>query len=170
MKHILLALSFLAPVLAFSQSPVSTGDALIFFPVSGQRVHVSDSVQVYATLTSNVTISSITWIQVSGPAIKFQDSTTYYGNGTATNYFKMGTSNFWLQGLAPGLYVFKATGKSASGATAFATVSLTVIADPVCPPIPAPRMAASVTLMVGGISVTIPASALKILYSDGTNQ
>lgn len=161
MKKLFVLLSILFSLRSFGQSPVATGDMLVMIPVSSQRIYVSDSVQIYATLTSNVTISSITWEKIAGPAVKFQDSTTYYGNGTATSYFKIGVSSFWLQGLTAGNYIFKATGKSASGGTAFGTVALTVIPDRVCPVLP---VVSSVTVKIGSVSVTIPATDLIISY------
>lgn len=168
MKKLILFLSIFCALQSFGQSPVATGDILFIVPVSAQRVYVSDSVQIYATLTSNVTISSITWEKVSGPAVKFQDSTTYYGNGTATNYFKVGISSFWLQGLAPGNYVFKATGKSASGGTAFGTVALTVLPDRVCPVIPPIRSVTGISFTINGILFNLPMQGTKVTYNDGS--
>lgn len=164
MKKLFLFVLILSALQSFGQAP----DIFAFTPYTVSRVRSSDSVQINFQLATNnpanASIKSIT--QTAGSSIKFTPAPSWI-SGTTLN------QGFWLSGLTPGTYSFTATGVSGSGTTGTQTVSVVVIPDQVCPPIPpppAPRLATSVTLMVGGISVTIPASALKIAYADGSSQ
>lgn len=171
MKKYLFLLATLISLASFGQTAPGQGTAEIFVlqPSNAQRVHASDSVLVFATLSANRLVSNIGFTQLSGQALKINPVTTYYGGGVAT-------AAFWLQGLAPGLYVFKATGLAASGTTGSVLDSLTVIADPVipvcpiCPPIPPARTATAIQITINGQVFTIPLVGTKITYSDGTVQ
>lgn len=160
---------FAALLICFSsQAQLVTGDVLTFIPYQTSRIHQSDSVCMSAVLTSNKTVSNIVWAQTAGPAIKIPPSAPTYGNGNAT-----AISSFWLQGVAPGTYVFKATGTTISGSIAYAIDSLVVVADPpklVCPVIPPQRVATSLQIVINGQLITIPLAGTKIVYSDGSTQ
>lgn len=166
MKKLFLFALILSALQSFGQT-----DIFAFTPYSSSRYRSSDSIQVgFQVSTNNATspaaITSI--VQTAGPAVKFTVNPSWI-TGTTTN------SDFWLQGLQPGTYSFTATGKSSSGTTGTQTKTFTVIADPVCPvcpPIPAPRVATSITLSIYGVPVTIPlpANGVGIKYSDGSTQ
>src|ERR1700753_3554988 len=157
MKKSILFFSFIVSMTASAQ--IVTGDVLQFVPYQSSRVHQSDSVLIAAILTSNKTVSNITWTQTTGAAVKIAPGAPTWNNGNAT-----AISSFWVQGLAPGTYVWKATGTTISGSTAYATDSLLVIPDPVkvvCPVIPPPRVATSITLTLFGTSIVVPLPASR---------
>lgn len=153
-------------------------DNLTFTHWQTSRYHKSDSVHVQFQFSTNTNLSPAKFTsikQVSGPTIvPLPDSLLkgQYTTGTTVNLA------FWVQGLAPGNYAFVATGLSGSGATSTVTDSLTVVADPVCPvcptcpPIPAPRIAVSVSFSLAGIPITIPlpAAGFTIKYDNGSTQ
>lgn len=139
-------------------APVSTG-YFAFQPITSQRIHAGDSVFVFATLITDNIADTITWTQLSGPVVTMKPSYVHYGNA-------VGSSSFWLSGLQAGTYVFNATGQSL-WTSGYITDTLTVVAAP------APRTVTSVTLSLGGISVTVPASGLSpaaIKFNDGSSQ
>lgn len=149
---------------SFSQVPAGgNSDVFLFEPVASQRVHSSDSVQIFATLITNKSVSNIGWSQVSGPALKITPTTNYWTGAVAT-------ASFWLSKTTPGVYVFKAVGLSSSGTTGFVTDTLTVLADPVCPPPVAQRVATAIQITINGQLITIPLAGTKITYGDGSVQ
>ncbi|HEY4288278.1 MAG TPA: hypothetical protein VGN00_14335 [Puia sp.] len=165
MKKIILSISILISLAASAQTSSQLGELFYFLPVSGaQRVHSSDSVNVFATLVTSSTITSMTVAQTGGPTVTIPAGQPVYTSGV------LAVRNFWLQGLAPGAYTFKFTGVTQSGSTGSFTETVTVIPDVVCPPVPAQRVATSVTFTINGVAVTVPATGLKITYNNGSSQ
>lgn len=151
MKKLLLLLILFSAVGAHAQIVAAAADNYQLYYCGNQRVHQSDSVQLWAFLNTGTTkASSLQW---NGPfGIPFTPVTTWQGSGLVSSYF-------WVSGLQPGSYVFTVTGKSATGLTSTDYDTLTVL------PNPAPRMVISVTYkLVGGLWMP------SFVYSDGSTQ
>lgn len=159
MKKLLIIALLFSALQSFGQV-----DTYTFTPYTTERFRSSDSIQVgFQLSTNNAATANITSVvQTGGPTVKFV-TTPVWVSGQTVNL------TFWLQGLAPGTYSFTATGKSGSGTTGTQTKTFTVVADPVCPPV-TQRSVTSVSIVVGGVTVTIPASGLKFAYDNGTTQ
>lgn len=164
MKHFLLLLCVFISYITYGQNvpPGGTGEIYIFDPVSAQRVRASDSVQIYATLYTNNTAKTIAWSQPVKQAIKITPVNDY-----ATGAIQ--TSRFWLQGLTPGIDTFFVTGISGTGTTSTKTIVLTVLPDIACPPIPAQRIAVSVSFTLAGIPITIPLPTVGVSVKYDTD-
>lgn len=163
MKNLLIICFLLFSVNGFAQY---VGSSITFFPFAASRAHKSDSTQIQFLATSNETISTVAITQTLGPTVAINAKTAYFGNSnTQTAY--------WVQGLQPGTYAWKATVKVPSGNTAFVVDTLNVVADPICPicPVcPAPRTVTSIQVNLFGIMVSVPLISAKLIYSDGSTQ
>lgn len=158
---------FLLPLIVLTASAQVTQQKSWTLQAScAQLITVGDSAVIQAILTATDGVSYVSWKADS--TVKLPTAINSY-SASGPPYSSM-LSTLTLKNLPVGKYTFVASGGSASGVNGSASTTLTVVAKVACPAIPAPRLATSVTIMVGGISVTIPASALKIAYADGSTQ
>lgn len=162
MKKLLLLSCLFISLISYGQT---TNDDFGFFPYFPSRAYVSDSTQIQFIFHANSTVSGVSVVQKSGPTIKINPVTDYSGNANTITHF-------WVAGLQPGVYSFQATAKVASGGTAYAVDSLTILPDRVCPVIPPARTVVSFSFPFFGSIVTIPlpATGVSVKYSDGTTQ
>lgn len=131
-----------------------TDSYYVWLPYTSTRIHQSDSVQPTAIILTNGAISGINWTQISGPAVTITPSYT-------TRVGIMGQSTFWLQGLAPGMYIFQATA-TVNGKSFTISDTVTSIANAVCPTIPpaSARIASWSVVQSGGIG------RLQVIFWD----
>lgn len=165
MKKLILFLAVLFSLAAHAQSNASQNTLICS---ANQRVHQSDSVQLWAIFNSgSVTAKALSW---SGPTgVTFKDSSSWTNGGTNIYAF------FWLSKLTPGIYPFSATGLAASGITTTVYDTLTVIPDPaipVCPAIPGPPVFTGISASLFGQTIAIPpGQGLKITFTyNGVTQ
>jgi hypothetical protein len=138
MKKLLLAIAILSSVTARSQNTINY--SFCFNPVQPTNI---DSIQLTATLLASSGYGGIKFAYVSGP------NTPIFGN--PTNIFQntmFEQSTVTVRGLAPGVYVFSATGTSAPTTASPAqstTLNITVTILPAPTP-PAPPTFSGVTV------------------------
>lgn len=161
MKKLLTILLISVYLACAGQTQIVTGTDSYYrwLPYASQRVHQSDSVQLVATILTNGNVSSITWMQTAGTAVKITPM-------FSTEVGILGQSSFWVSGLSPGNYSFTAT--ATVNGQPFTTVdSFTVAPDMVCPP---PRTVTGLQAQLFGVWVTIPITSAKFAFSDGSTQ
>lgn len=124
----------------------------------------ADSVTLTPTMYATDGYKSITVIQLSGPTTAAIGAPV---NAYANTMLEQSTVS--IKKMVPGVYVFQATGLTATGLTGAVKCTVTVPALPVIPP---PRMAVSVTVTLYGVPVTIPlpTSGVSVKYADGSSQ
>lgn len=119
-----------------------------------------DSVPLIATLDATDGYGGIKFAQVSGPNTASITSITPAFKNTQWEQ-----SSQWAKGLVAGVYVFSATGTSATGITETLTDSITVLAA-----LPAPTVT-GIIITVFGVPLVIPSGqGTKITLSNGTTQ
>lgn len=128
------------------------------------KARVGDTTQLAAKLTTAAGYSSITYnLQPGAPS----SPTVTYTQAAYTTSLQA-QQNIQVTNLAAGTYIWQVVGKDQAGGSVIGYDSL--IVSPAIPACPAPRTVSTVTISVGGISVTIPASAAKFTFTDGTSQ
>lgn len=145
----LFSLSFIIP-------KAQTVFALV--PSCKQTVKTTDSAVIFAQLVASDSVSSIGFMQISGPNVAL------LGNPVTIKYTpSVVTTAISVLKTIPGTYVFNVIGKSNKGTIGACLDSLVVVTPTIIPP---PRTIKSFTAnMVNGVL-----QITGVVYSDGTTQ